>query len=295
MDLSEVLLFLDLKKKDKKNPVLDELKMLLYFLDNYDEVTEFYIKLQEHRPPFKFYVYSLIHFIEDYEVCVEIKKMIFQNTKRKYQNLFIHLILLSESEEQAISTINEAKKYDINLNEEVWAHRYNSMGQIKNDQEIWKKDLGNSQYNRFSEIYEEFLKMKSKYFNSLTLNQLKQTIAEKQPNETTPTITQAVVYNRSVYIKEFARRVAVGICQLCDKEAPFLDKRGNPFLEVHHINDLSKGGSDSIDNVVALCPNCHRKIHQLELEDDFVKLEQRASKNMKYIYEKVMNDDNTCT
>ena len=34
-------------------------------------------------------------------------------------------------------------------------------------------------------------------------------------------------------------------------------------METHHIEWLSKGGSDTIDNTVALCPNCHKKMHIL--------------------------------
>lgn len=49
------------------------------------------------------------------------------------------------------------------------------------------------------------------------------------------------------------------------------DKKGQPFLEVHHIHYLSNGGNDTIDNVIALCPNCHRKIPQLELEEYKIK------------------------
>ena len=31
---------------------------------------------------------------------------------------------------------------------------------------------------------------------------------------------------------------------------------------------VSNGGADSPDNIVALCPNCHRKIHKLNLTED---------------------------
>jgi hypothetical protein len=55
---------------------------------------------------------------------------------------------------------------------------------------------------------------------------------------------------------------AKGICGICRKDAPFKRKLGNtPFLEVHHIIALSAGGPDSIENVIALCPNCHRMSH----------------------------------
>ncbi|WP_068985414.1 HNH endonuclease [Lysinibacillus xylanilyticus] len=32
--------------------------------------------------------------------------------------------------------------------------------------------------------------------------------------------------------------------------------------------DLWKGGEDTIENCVALCPNCHRKMHSLALNED---------------------------
>jgi 5-methylcytosine-specific restriction protein A len=55
---------------------------------------------------------------------------------------------------------------------------------------------------------------------------------------------------------------ASGQCEDCKKKAPFFRKSdGRPYLEVHHKIPLAKGGKDTIDNVLALCPNCHRKAH----------------------------------
>ncbi|MCC7118538.1 MAG: HNH endonuclease [Anaerolineales bacterium] len=59
-----------------------------------------------------------------------------------------------------------------------------------------------------------------------------------------------------------------GVCELCGNNAPFKDLAGKPYLEVHHIVWLSWGGEDSIENAVALCPNCHRKMHLLNLAED---------------------------
>ena len=75
-------------------------------------------------------------------------------------------------------------------------------------------------------------------------------------------------YIRNPDVAEFAKRRANGICQLCKKDAPFKDRDNIPYLEVHHIIWLSKGGKDSIQNAVAICPNCHRKLHSLDLEMD---------------------------
>lgn len=38
-------------------------------------------------------------------------------------------------------------------------------------------------------------------------------------------------------------------------------------MEEHHVIRLADGGSDSIDNAVALCPNCHRKIHVVRSDE----------------------------
>lgn len=79
-------------------------------------------------------------------------------------------------------------------------------------------------------------------------------------------------YYRSPYITEFAKRRANGRCELCRELAPFKSKDGSPYLECHHINWLSEGGDDSIENTVALCPNCHRKMHYAPTKQDIDKL-----------------------
>jgi len=74
--------------------------------------------------------------------------------------------------------------------------------------------------------------------------------------------TTTSVFIRNPYIVEQAKRLANGKCQDCGQPAPFLNKSTNePFLEIHHIVPLSQGGEDVIENVLALCPNCHRKRH----------------------------------
>ena len=75
-------------------------------------------------------------------------------------------------------------------------------------------------------------------------------------------------YIRNKYVSEYAKRRAGGICQLCEQPAPFIDRNGEPYLETHHIVWLGDGGSDTVDNVVALCPNCHRRMHSLNLQED---------------------------
>lgn len=52
-----------------------------------------------------------------------------------------------------------------------------------------------------------------------------------------------------------------GNCEFCSQKAPFTRADGVPYLEVHHVKRLADGGPDCIENAVALCPNCHRRLH----------------------------------
>lgn len=85
-------------------------------------------------------------------------------------------------------------------------------------------------------------------------------------------------YARDPYISEYAKRRANGKCQLCNSQAPFTNKIGRPYLETHHIIWLSNGGADTLQNTVALCPNCHRKMHIINSESDISKLQKIAKK-----------------
>jgi 5-methylcytosine-specific restriction endonuclease McrA len=68
-------------------------------------------------------------------------------------------------------------------------------------------------------------------------------------------------HERDPEVRAWVLQNAKGRCECCNNEAPFLDKDGNGFLEVHHVKKLSDDGSDRVCNAVALCPNCHRAFH----------------------------------
>ncbi len=97
----------------------------------------------------------------------------------------------------------------------------------------------------------------------------------KKRTGTRNTVSQQ--YDRDPWVAEHAKRIASGICQLCEGLAPFLNKAGEPYLETHHIIWLAKGGEDTIENTVALCPNCHRKMHTLNKDKDIQSLLEKKS------------------
>lgn len=79
---------------------------------------------------------------------------------------------------------------------------------------------------------------------------------------------QSTQYERDPYVSQYTKHRANGVCDLCQELAPFKDKNSEPYLETHHVEWLSKGGKDIIENTVALCPNCHRKMHVLDKDED---------------------------
>jgi 5-methylcytosine-specific restriction endonuclease McrA len=83
-----------------------------------------------------------------------------------------------------------------------------------------------------------------------------------------PRITRSTYYHRDPNITALVKKLALGECDLCGRQAPFVNHSGVPYLECHHIEHLADGGEDSLANCVALCPNCHTKMHVLNLESD---------------------------
>lgn len=70
------------------------------------------------------------------------------------------------------------------------------------------------------------------------------------------------VFIRNPDVVAEALHRAGGTCETCQKPAPFNRRSsGKPYLEVHHKVRLADGGFDTVDNAIAVCPNCHREAH----------------------------------
>ena len=51
-------------------------------------------------------------------------------------------------------------------------------------------------------------------------------------------------------------------CEIC--------KWNETSCDVHHILPVCEGGKDEIQNLLTLCPNCHRKVHRNLLSKDYL-------------------------
>lgn len=109
---------------------------------------------------------------------------------------------------------------------------------------------------------------KKRRYSSLSDDELRD-LAAQQPSEGSDAAERRrIVRVRSEAVREYVLRRASGVCEACGEPAPFRTKRGAPYLEPHHIRRLSDGGPDHPRWVAAICPNCHREVHEGESGDE---------------------------
>jgi len=98
--------------------------------------------------------------------------------------------------------------------------------------------------------------------NNLSLEKLR-ALALKGSRKTASTSQRrATVRNRSEAVRTYVRKRANGKCEGCGEAAPFINKKKQPYLESHHTHRLADKGLDCISHVIALCPTCHRMVHE---------------------------------
>jgi 5-methylcytosine-specific restriction protein A len=65
---------------------------------------------------------------------------------------------------------------------------------------------------------------------------------------------------RDPEVRRIVLHRAKGACEYCGQRG-FAMPNGSTYLETHHIEPLCDGGPDVVSNVIALCPNDHRRAH----------------------------------
>lgn len=169
------------------------------------------------------------------------------------------LMRLSDS---ALKYIQEKEKYDYSVK------RFD--GKIP-------YDIPHNHWSLVGGDEEELQLMAESEAKSLSDSELYEKAKQQSSIKPIERITTTSTYIRNPFIAEASKRRAKGICQLCEKPAPFNDKNGNPYLECHHIIWLSEGGADDLQNTAALCPNCHKKMHIVNDKMDVQKLQKLNS------------------
>ena len=84
--------------------------------------------------------------------------------------------------------------------------------------------------------------------------------------------TRSTVFERNPAVREVARIRSGGRCEMPGCTYVGFEKSdGTLYIEVHHVLSLARAGLDLIENVAAICPNCHAKAHYAK---DSVTLEE---------------------
>lgn len=65
---------------------------------------------------------------------------------------------------------------------------------------------------------------------------------------------------RSAVVRQLVMARSQGRCEWCGQPG-FIKHDGQIYLESHHVVPLHQDGDDTVENVIALCPNDHRLAH----------------------------------
>ena len=118
-------------------------------------------------------------------------------------------------------------------------------------------------------------------FDQEVIEALKRKPIQAPPGQGKPRTREVVStqYVRDPAVVAWVLQEANGVCECCQCPASFAKPSGDPYLEVHHLRRLADGGSDTVSNAVALCPNCHRELHhgqnQMQLREQVYQKQSR--------------------
>lgn len=78
--------------------------------------------------------------------------------------------------------------------------------------------------------------------------------------------TEKVVklFKRNLTLAKSLKELYEGKCQICG--FTFKKENGENYSECHHLIPLGENGSDSLDNIIIVCANCHRMLHYARIE-----------------------------
>ena len=91
------------------------------------------------------------------------------------------------------------------------------------------------------------------------------------------------VIKRDNRVRAYVLERANGRCEFCHVQG-FLTVDGGYYLEAHHIISLCDSGCDTVENVIALCPQHHRQAHfgvdAESLETEFVNILKKLTSDV---------------
>jgi 5-methylcytosine-specific restriction endonuclease McrA len=116
----------------------------------------------------------------------------------------------------------------------------------------------------FTQAEKKFQKEVTQSLKDSTKERRDRLAARKAAGQTKPRqyTSSVTLFDRDKDVVAEVLLRARGRCEVCTKLAPF--RRAGTrehYPEVHHLLWLARDGDDTVENAIALCPNCHREAH----------------------------------
>lgn len=211
---------------------------------------------------------------QDYWFDFSFKKL--EEYKSKYGDQFCMIIFGSETEDDAYImpyySVQDLFSNDLLDDRQRW------IGNIRNNIICLPNSKSMSVsgfYNRFdlldrdSSIKLSNIKEKAAIYqtgDNIDKSALRKKIEEfnERYKDTKPATRQTVSnqVTRPGPITDYLKKLQNFTCQICSEQG-FMQANGTRYIEAHHIIELHKllPGSYCSDNIIIVCPTCHRKLH----------------------------------
>lgn len=141
--------------------------------------------------------------------------------------------------------------------------------------------LKNELYAVDEKLFKSIEEKKAQKAHELNYEQLLKMI-ERSNKMTSTRVVKSEAVVRNPYVADAAKLRAKGKCEKCGKDDMFEVRKNVKYLEIHHLIPLSEGGADTLDNVCALCANCHRELHyskdRVEISEVLMEALERGKK-----------------
>lgn len=82
--------------------------------------------------------------------------------------------------------------------------------------------------------------------------------------------------------KRILKKQKIAHCEYCGNKT-------KEILQIHHIEPIAKGGNNNLDNLIILCPNCHKSAHAgIIKKDELHKLKISPKELKDFQYENML-------
>jgi 5-methylcytosine-specific restriction enzyme A len=108
-----------------------------------------------------------------------------------------------------------------------------------------------------SEILESIAKVRTEEEAKIMLKELENSLK----NKTVATkVRISKIVARNAKLSNLVKEANNFYCEICGSK-PFMQKNGKPYAEAHHVEELAQSRIDHPDNMICVCPLCHKIIH----------------------------------